>query len=176
MEEKETQNFPSRRGRVVLIVLLVIMLAVPVGKGIYKFIQRQQRINELEKLPGYLVCESNDEFYYMLNISRSDDSLLLLEEFVSSEFIAQHHQIGKYSEKLPSTIVLNILLPNEELHYGFEKTWDEILYDDLVYNYYSMIEGATEYIIYIEASDTCLAECEVKVKTDHGLFETIDVD
>lgn len=176
MEEKEIQDFPSRRGQVVLIVLLVLMLGVPIGKRISKLVQEQLQTQALKEQPGYFVCSDSTEYYYMLNTNESDDALPLVQEIFDSGFIAELKGNSKFRQDMPDSqpfICVNIVLPNEGISYGFQKAWEDIFGGEwAIPDYERRLLDATQYHIYIQKSDNCLEDCEiVKVNLEIGAWE-----
>lgn len=187
MNDKTAQKAPSRLVRVVLIIILIIVLIFPVGtvlniiigNGVYKFVQKQLRTSELKKLPGYYVCTDHYE-YYMLNTTKSDDTLLLLKNVCDADFISELKQNSYYltlkGHDNP-VIQLRVVFPTKDLKYGYETTWLELVYADWLPpwtpDYENLLITGTRYFIYVEETDTCWEDLYIRERKEEGGFVTI---
>lgn len=173
--EKKTSAFSVRP---LLLLLLIIIVAVPIVKAANSYVEKRHRLEELQKQPGYFAYASyfaDDgyyRFYYMLNAQTGDDILSRLTSVVDSDFIAALRQSDVFQESGVLPIELRVMIPDEELEYGFERNAMNIELID-----YTLMHRHTEYIVIIPPSSTRLDECQIKAHNhSNGSFDLISSD
>lgn len=182
MDENTTKSFDEKRAakgfNVPIWILLLIIVGIIMGSHVSKYIDQHKQLEELRKQPGYfaystyIAADQHYKFYYVLNVDETSDIWKQICATVTEEYISDLRQSEVYQRYGNHNIELRVLLPSEELEYGWMKTYMNIEAQD-----FSLLSRNTEYIISIPVGATSLSQCSIRVQDEKtGTYQPVTME
>lgn len=182
MDENTTKPFDEKRAakgfNVPIWILLLIIVGIIMGSHVSKYIDQHKQLEELRKQPGYFAystyisADQHYKFYYVLNLDETNDIWTQICATVTAGYISDLRQSEVYQRYGNHNIELRVLLPSEELEYGWMKTYMNIEAQD-----FSLLSRNTEYIISIPVGATSLSQCSIRVQDEKtGTYQPVTME